>query len=88
MKVAAISGGCMCISNKLLMDKKVNFYPIIDYYNTEHAGEDFAYCVTARNNGYEVWVNDCFKICHNQVHKARPWRVNDKGEYIDFKYGE
>jgi GT2 family glycosyltransferase len=85
-KVAAVSGGCMCISNKLLNDKRVNFFPIPDYYNTGHAGEDFSYCVTARKYGYDVFVDDSFRICHYQKHEARPWRVDKNGKYIDFKF--
>ena len=87
-KVAAISGGCMCISKKLLMDTRANFYPIPDHYNTGHAGEDFAYCVTARDLGYEVWVDDTFRICHFQDHEARPWRkAVGSDDYIEFEYG-
>jgi hypothetical protein len=85
-KVVAVGGGCMCISNKVLMDKRVNFYPITEYYKDGTNAEDYAYCVLAGKLGYEVWVDDRFKVCHYQIHKARPWRVNDKGEYIPFEY--
>jgi len=91
-RVAAVSGGCLCISKKLINDLRVNFVygedmKIPDYYGTGHAGEDFAYCETARRNGYNIWVDDSFRICHYQEHgDPRPWRVNKDGKYIEFQY--
>lgn len=74
-KVAATSGGCLCLSKKVIMDKRLNFFPIIDYYHTGKAGEDFSYCEGARRLGYNIWIDDTFQLCHYQIHKeARPWR--------------
>jgi glycosyltransferase involved in cell wall biosynthesis len=75
-EVAAVGGGCMCISNRVLMDKRLNFYPIAQYNpDVNKNAEDFSYCVSACKLGYEVWVTDQLKICHYQIHNARPWRV-------------
>ena len=75
MKVVAVGGGCMCISNKVLMDTRVNFYPIHQYCKGVNA-EDYAYCLLASKCGYKTWVYDGFNICHYQLHEARSWRIN------------
>jgi len=85
-KVVAVGGGCMCIGKEVLMDKRVNFYPITEYYKKGTNAEDYAYCVLAGSLGYEVFVDDRFKICHYQEHTARSWRVKEDGSYIDFEY--
>lgn len=87
-KVVAVGGGCMCIDKKVLMDERVNFYPIVEYnFNQKNSSEDFAYCLLASKYGYEVWSDDRFKLCHYQIHKARPWRMKEGNkEYIDFEY--
>lgn len=84
-EVAAVGGGCMCINNKVLMDKRINFFPITKY--SGDCAEDFSYCILAGSLGYEVWIDDRFKICHYQVHKEdRPWKKKNDMEYVDFEY--
>ena len=75
-EIAAISGGCMCIGKKLLMDKRINFSPILNNYS-----EDFGYCARAMSYGYKIYIDDSFKICHYQIHEARAWRKGVKFEY-------
>ena len=86
-KVVAVGGGCMCIDKKVLNDKRVNFFPIVDYgLNAAKPSEDFAFCILAGKLGYGVFTDDRFKICHYQIHSPRPWRMKNKQEYIDFEY--
>jgi len=40
-EVAVTSGGCLCLSKRIIQDRRVNFYPI---YGKYHTSEDFGYC--------------------------------------------
>ena len=85
-EVYMTSGGALCISNKLLQDKRVNFMPIL---TNEETSEDFGYCIKARKHGYKVYLDGTLKMGHmirNTGNKA--WTINKEGKYIDFKYPE
>ena len=53
-KVAMTSGGCLCLSRKIIQDRRINFYPL-----RKEASEDFGYCLDAQEKGYEVFGWSC-----------------------------
>jgi len=67
------SAGCMCLSRKIIQDKKVNFYPVL-----LGASEDFSYCLQAREQGYKVFLDGITKIKHLIPKKipVKPWTRN------------
>jgi glycosyltransferase involved in cell wall biosynthesis/GT2 family glycosyltransferase len=78
------SAGCMCLSRKIIQDKRVNFYPV-----QAGASEDFSYCLQARDYGYEVFLDGVIKLEHIIPEKLRvkPWTRNSfTGEYEHFSY--
>ena len=85
-KVCWTSTGCLCLSHKIIQDRRVNFYPLL-----EGAGEDFGYCIKANELGYEVWLDCTVKLGHYaRLNQKRPWMVKDgkPHEYVEFEYGE
>lgn len=67
------SAGCMCLSRKIIQDKKVNFYPV-----PGAASEDFGYCLQAREQGYKVYLDGTTKLEHFIPHNipVKPWSRN------------
>ncbi len=67
------SAGCMCLSRKIIQDKRVNFFPVL-----VGASEDFGYCLVARKQGYEVFLDGVTKLEHliPQKMKIKPWTRN------------
>jgi len=70
IEVHATSGGCLCLSRKLIQDRRVNFYPITETYS-----EDFGYCKNARDNGYKVYLDGTLLLGHKILAKWRAWDV-------------
>jgi len=83
------SAGCLCLSRKIIQDRRVNFMPII--WNTEQkASEDFGYCIRAANAGYKIYLDCTFRLGHMQnamVSPNKPWHLKEDGKgYIDFSF--
>lgn len=92
-EVFMTSGGAMCIHNKLLMDRRVNFLPIITSSDTS---EDYGYCIKAKKLGYKVYLDCSLHLGHYlKATNYKAWSVVKEGydpkktktNYIDFKYG-
>ena len=81
----ATSGGCLCLSNRVIQDRRLDFYPIIDWRG---ASEDYGYCIKARNLGYQIFLDTVTKIRHDNMRtteRMKPW-TKSKGEYVSFEY--
>ena len=67
------SAGCMCLSRKIIQDKRINFYPL-----RPNASEDFGYCLQAREHGYKVFLDGVTKLEHYIPEKMpiKPWSRN------------
>jgi glycosyltransferase involved in cell wall biosynthesis len=78
------SAGCMCLSRKIIQDKRVNFYPLkVD------ASEDFGYCLNAHEQGYEIFLDGVTQLDHVVPEGLiiKPWSRNiDTGQYEFFSY--
>ena len=92
-EVYAVGGGCLCLSKKIIMDKRINFYPLIERRTFNqgelavNTSEDFGYCFQATDNGYKCYLDNTLNIGHYKNEYYRAWtRIN--GGYIDFEYPE
>ena len=88
-KVWWTSTGCLCLSRKIIQDRRVNFVPLM-----EGEGEDFTYGINASKFGYDNWIDCTIRIGHYfQLDQKRAWMVKDGStkdnyEYVDFEYEE
>jgi glycosyltransferase involved in cell wall biosynthesis len=85
MEPLMTSAGCLCLSRKIIQDRRVNFWPL---YSLE-ASEDFGYCLRARELGYKVYLDGTAVLWHDTECQVRPkpWmRTPDKKGYIKFVY--
>jgi len=83
-KVCWTSTGCLCLSRKIIQDRRVNFVPLL-----EDTGEDFGYCIKASRLGYDVWLDCTVKLGHYaRLDQKRPWMLKEgsEKEYVDFEY--
>lgn len=81
------SAGCLCLSRRIIQDKRINFYPI----NPANASEDFGYCLQARSYGYEVYLDGTTKLKHPIPKKVplKPWTYDPTlQQYTPFFYGK
>ncbi|MFZ7137671.1 MAG: hypothetical protein ACOWW1_04560 [archaeon] len=79
------SAGCLCLSRKIIQDKRVNFYPV----RPKGASEDFGYCLQARNFGYKTYLDGTINLKHVIGKKIpkKPWTFdNIQDSYIPFYY--
>jgi hypothetical protein len=60
----------LALSRKVIQDKRLNFYPVLEGYS-----EDFGYCSKARELGYEIWVDGTVNVGHKIQLKWRAWDV-------------
>lgn len=94
-KVAMTSGGCLCISRKLLMDIRVNFMPILNPQKYGDTSEDYGYCAKARWLGYPCYLDATLRVGHYlKDQNYKPWVVDSKTfkgrkveKYLPFEYG-
>jgi GT2 family glycosyltransferase len=100
-QVAMTSGGCMCISKKLLNDDRVSFWPLLSFEKYGDTSEDYGFCIKAVKAGYKIYVDGNIKIGHYlRERNYKPWCASDKAveqgwtkttpalqKYIDFRYG-
>lgn len=69
--VLAVGTGCMMVNNKVIMDKRVNFYPL-----PTNKGEDVAYCEAAKSYGYSIGIDASVDVNHtfsSQRNKQKDW---------------
>lgn len=91
-KCSMTSGGCLCLSRKVIQDTRLNFDPPI--WDKRKASEDFSYCIRAKKLGYNIWVDCNLQIGHYATASDyKPWMIRrDKtGKnigYIDFSYNK
>ncbi len=80
------SAGCLCLSRKIVQDKRINFHPILE----PGASEDFGYCLQARNFGYRIYLDATVQL-HHEIPKKnikKPWSFNTlSNSYEPFFYG-
>lgn len=84
----ATSAGCLCLSNRVIQDRRLDFYPVLDWRG---ASEDYGYCIKARRLGYEIFLDTVTKVWHDHnrtVRREKPWsKERDSGhKYIPFTY--
>lgn len=81
-KVALTSAGCLCLSKKIIQDKRINFFPRKNLDYEDLVSEDFKYCLLARKYDYEVYLDGNSRLSHlgfDYKEKKRPWiLVEDK----------
>lgn len=84
-EVTVTSGGCLCLSNKIIQDKRINFFPLREGFS-----EDFGYCKQARELGYTIWLDGTVRLGHGLYRRNRPWfRVSKNTKVcVDFKFSE
>lgn len=81
------SGGCLCLSNKIIQDRRIDFYPMYG----EDASEDFGYCLKAREYGYKVYLDGTISLLHffPKDSPIKPWSRNTSSHnYMPFLFGE
>jgi len=70
-EVLATSAGCMSIPRRILQDRRVNFYPLLEGY-----AEDFGYCKQARDVGYRIYLDGTIKLTHRIRGKWKAWNID------------
>jgi GT2 family glycosyltransferase len=82
-KPLVTSAGCLCLSRKIIQDRRIDFVPLIP-----GASEDFGYCLKARELGYKVFLDGISKLYHHIPERLplKPWSRNALNEYELFFY--
>lgn len=94
-----VSAGCMLISRRVIMDRRVRFWPIYkrpDFVpGGEDTSEDFGFSMLLRTLGYEVLMDGTINVGHdlNRTGRNRSWYVNlaaggKKYEYLKFRFSD
>jgi GT2 family glycosyltransferase len=79
------SAGCLCLSRKIIQDRRVNFYPV----QPAGSSEDFGYCLQARSFGYDVYLDGQVKLQHAIPKRIplKPWTFDPiKKQPVPFLY--
>lgn len=80
---AMTSGGCLCLSRKIIQDRRINFYPL-----RGTASEDYGYCLFARDHGYAVYLDTSVHLKHLLRPKTRAWTRHKNKEYVPFVFSQ
>lgn len=82
------SAGCLMLSRKAVLDNRLNFYPIHKPgFGIVSASEDFAYCLHARELGYQIWLDGLNIVEHlTDFSKMRPWIVKQNNDPVEFSF--
>lgn len=78
-EVELTSAGCLCLSRRIIQDKRVNFYPLVN----EKSAEDFGLCRTARKFGYKIWLDGTVRLRHalkESGRRVKPWSYNEQAK--------
>jgi len=89
-EVWATSTGCLCLSRKIIQDRRLDFYPTI-----ERSSEDYGYCIKARKLGYKVYLDSVPILCHRIRGNWKAWSIKhaledgkvSKKEFERYKIG-
>lgn len=78
------SGGALALGQKVIQDRRLEFYPIHQSsWGGIHA-EDFGFCLYAGKLGYKIHLDFAIKFAHlGSFQKKRPWVENEYFEYDD-----
>jgi len=86
------SAGCLCLSRRVIQDKRLNFWPLrksMSGKKGEFASEDFGYCLNARDLGYEIYLDGTAVLWHDLAQlRPKPWTKKHDGKYIKFRYSD
>jgi len=89
--VAAVGGGCMCLSRRVLQDQRLHFYPVKRNYPFR-VSEDYGFCLDAKACGYRLGLDATLTLNHwtsaEHVRNHKAWRVNEGREPYPFTYPE
>lgn len=80
-EVYATSAGCLCLSRKVIQDRRLDFYPIPKGYS-----EDFGYCHKARQLGYKIWLDGITILTHRIRGKWKSWNTRREKEETRKEY--
>lgn len=73
-EVEATSCGCLCLSRRVIQDRRLNFIPL-----REGCSEDFGFCHQARDLGYTIYLESLARLVHRIRLKAKkPWRLSQR----------
>jgi len=89
MKPHVTSAGFMLLSRKLLLDRRLNWFPIFDNMKGKHypPADDFGFCLGARAAGYEVYLDGMIRLEHLWRPRERPWIVDpETKQYEEFEF--
>jgi len=81
-EVYATSAGCLCLSRKVIQDRRLSFYPV----PARHS-EDFGFCKKARELGYKVYLDGLVRLVHRLSTKRwKSWSTirKDKKQSKDY----
>jgi len=87
--LAAIGGGCMALSRRILQDRRLNFYPVRRPELGFKTAEDSGYCFAARRLGYVIGLDSSVKLRHlNRTILSidRPWIPDRNGKMPIFEF--
>lgn len=77
--------GLVCLSRKVIQDKRINFYPIPKSPKEgDQCSEDFGYCLQLKQNGYNCCLDGIVEAEHVLVdvkNRAKAWTVGENFEY-------
>ena len=80
-EVYATSGGCLCLSRKVIQDRRVDFYPVPKGFS-----EDFGYCEQLRNVGYKIWLDGITILTHRIRGKWKSWNLRREKKEMREEY--
>ena len=86
----AISGGTMILSRSAIQDTRLHFYPIHNIV-AANMSEDFSFCVLARSQKYEIYLDKRIYVNHiiPASMRAKAWAYGPTSEgykLIEYKY--
>ena len=88
--VAAICGGCMMLSRRILQDRRLNFIPVSrPHLGVGDVSEDYGYCLEAHRLGYRVGLDSSVMLKHwvvNEHLRSKAWRVDKELNPMPFSY--
>ena len=87
--LVAVSGGCMCLSNRILQDRRVNFYPVKRPELSLPVSEDYGYCLEAKRFHYRVGLDCTIRLRHwvaPDHMRGKAWVVDPDRKPMPFTY--
>jgi hypothetical protein len=79
--------GCLCLSNKVIQDRRINFYPIPIIEKEKPVGEDMGFCYQLTKFGYKIHMDGLVRLEHEIRNRQRPWPRFDNNSQ-KFKYSD